>query len=141
MRNQLRRFALTAGLTAALGTMSLMAQMTKAGNAEIPFDFQIQDQVLPAGSYTVDETSTTGLIVVRNDDTRKAVLALAPVRTSGKEDGPKLVFHRYGDRYFLSEIWLTGEDAGHMIRPGKLEKELASGPARGTGILATIHLK
>jgi hypothetical protein len=32
------------------------------------------------------------------------------------------VFQRYGDRYFLAEVWSEG--AGQMLIPGKLERKL-----------------
>jgi hypothetical protein len=38
----------------------------------------------------------------------------------------KLIFHRYGDRYFLYRIWVAGEDRGRELPQTRLEKELAS---------------
>jgi hypothetical protein len=40
-------------------------------------------------------------------------------------DQGKLVFNRYGDRYFLSEIWTAGDTSGRTLLVSKVERELA----------------
>jgi hypothetical protein len=37
----------------------------------------------------------------------------------------KLIFHRYGERYFLNQIWVEGNSIGHELRPNRREKEVA----------------
>jgi hypothetical protein len=37
----------------------------------------------------------------------------------------KLVFHRYGGRYFLTQIWTEGSNAGHQIPKSPRETEVA----------------
>src|SRR5207244_6047829 len=38
----------------------------------------------------------------------------------------QLVFHRYGNRYFLYQIWVRGENRGRELPQTRLERELAS---------------
>jgi hypothetical protein len=38
------------------------------------------------------------------------------------EQSPKLVFHKYGDRYFLYQVW-NGDKRGMELRESKYEKE------------------
>ena len=40
-------------------------------------------------------------------------------------DKTKLVFNRYGNRYFLSEIWVNGATRGHQLPKTCRERELA----------------
>lgn len=42
----------------------------------------------------------------------------------------RLIFHRYGDEYFLSQVWLSGNEDGHELVPGVQEKAAAN---RATG--------
>src|SRR5439155_18133539 len=46
----------------------------------------------------------------------------------------KLVFRRYGDQYFLSQVWETGDSDGHELRKSRretgLERDMAKNTAR-----------
>ena len=44
-------------------------------------------------------------------------------RSSSKDQSPKLVFHKYGDQYFLSQIWDGQNDTGIQLAESKREKE------------------
>jgi hypothetical protein len=77
--------------------------------ANVPFDFTVANKLLPAGSYTIIREST-GLIEIRNHDKPVAVLTVVSHDENTSSDGGKLIFHKYGDQYFLSEIlsdWAT----------------------------------
>ena len=37
----------------------------------------------------------------------------------------KLVFHRYGDRYFLAQIWMAGSNSGQELPKSPRETEAA----------------
>jgi len=60
-----------------------------------------------------------------------------PVRASATQDEAKLVFHKYGDQYFLSQIWTTGDATGRELLMPRLERQLAKNSIqRQTAILA-----
>ena len=128
----LNRFALALSVVAAL--VVLLAPAAHAQNktiANIPFDFTVQNVTLPAGEYALQATSATlsGLVQITNADTRKTVMVMAAPSLSshkGKADGNgKLIFHRYGDRYFFAEVWSPNGPTGGVM-PSKLERELQS---------------
>ena len=48
-----------------------------------------------------------------------------PVRANQTQEETKLVFHRYGDQYFLSQIWTVGANSGRELLMPRLERELA----------------
>ena len=82
---------------------------TEGVQANVPFDFTVANKLLPAGTYTVIRQST-GLIEIRNHDKPIAVLSIVNQDVNKSTDGGKLIFHKYGDQYFLSEIlsdWAT----------------------------------
>ncbi len=140
MKNQLRRLLLTIGLSAVLGSSLLNAQTTgKIGGAEISFTFQIADRVLPPGTYTIS-AHANGLMELWNGETRQHTMFVAGSYMSDKQANPRLVFNRYGDRYFLSQVWVGSDATGHVLPKGHLEKEIA-GTAQTPGSLTAIRIK
>jgi hypothetical protein len=110
----------------AMGTTGLFAQTKVVAN--VPFDFTVSTVTMPAGAYTLQSTGAAGHVIqIVNNETGKSVLVLAPCMNSsykGKAtDTGKVIFDRYGDRYFFSEVWTPYGLRGHAM-PGKLEKEL-----------------
>jgi len=53
----------------------------------------------------------------------------------------KLIFHRYGDRYFLSQMWMPGNPTGRELPPSKAELETARTISQGTGIEVAAKVK
>ena len=136
MKTNIGRLLMTIGFSAVLGS-SLMLAQSGAGKADITFGFYVRDTALPAGSYTVREGKSPGVVQIENNDTGKSIFVMAPPDHSGNTDKPKLVFHKYGDRYFLSELWLAGAGAVDCVSMGKLERELRSTPAA----IATVAMR
>jgi hypothetical protein len=89
---------------------SAVAQ-TGAIKANIPFDFTIAKQTLPAGEYKVAVEGTM-LHVVQVDGTDSAYVKYN-LSARDKNMSPRLIFHRYGNRNFLSQAWITA--AGHEL--------------------------
>ena len=137
MKTNFGRLLMTIGFSAVLGSSLLEAQLKPKGRAEIPFAFHVRDAALPAGTYTVEEVSTTGTIAITDNETGKAILTLAPANRLGRSDESKLVFNKYGDRYFLSELWFAGKGVGDCVSMGKLEREVRSSPPA----IATVAMR
>ncbi len=119
----LKNIMLSVGAVALLGASGLSAQ-TKAA-ASIPFEFSVQNTTLPAGNYTL--WATHDVMTIRNAETGKAVMLLAPGSESGyrtTKDKSVVVFHKVADRYFLADV-KTDAVCGH-VSPSKLERELTS---------------
>lgn len=122
---------LVAIITLALATaaVSANAQSRLTISAEIPFDFMVGDGKLPAGSYRVRAVTATGEVVLISNQNGKAS-AFRLSREIRDEDHSKvsLMFHRYGDQYFLSEVWTgqTGRTINESSRERSLKRELAT---------------
>jgi hypothetical protein len=102
--------------------------------ANVPFDFSVRGTTLPAGSYTivrVRENDPT-LLAIRGADGRQ-VLAF----TTGMESAPaagSLVFHRYGESYYLSEVkTVMGKYTFPRSRPELLSAANESGSEISVG--------
>lgn len=73
---------------------------------DIPFAFEVQNQQLPPGRYWLDfmTTGDGSLQVIRPFDGKAVIFRTT---NTSSQDGiamPQVIFHRYGDRYFLTEI-------------------------------------
>jgi hypothetical protein len=126
MKNQIRNFVMGAGLAALLWSPSLMAQNNET--AEVSFDFQVGQSMLPAGTYTVMKASASGILQLRNEDTRKSIFLAPQGRELAKTD-PKLTFRCYSGDCFLSAVWIPGTPGYTFLKSGR-EKELAKAGAQ-----------
>jgi hypothetical protein len=104
-------------------------------HANVPFAFSVEQKWLPAGEYRI--ATKDHVLEIRNYSTNEAADVIAQHEESTKPQISRLVFHKYGDRYFLAEVWTaTGEAgaAGMELTAGKAEQETrasykdASGP-------------
>lgn len=114
MRIQLRNAAIL-GLFFVLVTATSQAQTR--GEVNIPFDFSAGSAKLKAGIYTVKRMSANAL-AIRSVDGKTTALVNAPLTLGSRESraGQRLVFNKYGDHYFLSQIWLR-VDSGRQLFP------------------------
>jgi len=131
------RFALL-GLGLLLAVSAARAQQAGV-KANIPFEFVVGNQVLPAGEYLmVPEGSTHQVVRIRSDEGKSLALSLTNTCTAARPSNTtKLVFHIMGGRYFLSQIWTQGYDQGRQLPKSKSEIELAkNGNQTGEFVLA-----
>lgn len=114
-------------LTLAVVTASVSAQgTTHTAYANVPFDFVTGDKEMPAGRYQVKEMTFGGeAVCVRGVENAITAIKLSNnlVSTSPATQS-KLVFHRYGNTYFLSEVWIAGNSNGRQIRKSNAEKAI-----------------
>jgi hypothetical protein len=134
----LKTFVLAMSAVAMLGTTGLYAQIGVVAN--VPFNFTVENTRMPAGDYLlVPTSSTSGVIQLMNRETGKGVLVNAPsslsAYTSKGEQTGMIIFHRYGDRYFFSEVWTPNGVGGHA-RPSKLEREIQAGTGKQVALVS-----
>ncbi len=93
----------------------------------VPFSFIVSRTALPSGQYTIQGLGTAGnAMSIRTPDNKAKSLVLARRCESLKtSEQSKLVFHRYGDRYFLAQIWMAGSNSGQEIPKSPRETEVA----------------
>lgn len=96
--------------------------------ANIPFEFSVGDKALPAGQYMVRAASENGnALAVQNKQSAKCAIRLSnSIQASRESEKTKLVFHRYGPRYFLAEVWTTGERIGRQLLKTKEQRTIES---------------
>ena len=114
------------GLSLMLATVSAYGQ-TVLVKANIPFNFSVTGATLPAGAYTIQSLTSDGRVLSVRDSDMKALEMILATRCESLNHAKqtKLVFHRYGDRYFLTQIWVAGRNSGHQIPKSLRETEVA----------------
>ena len=137
MKLQLVNVLKKVGLLCAilLATVVTSAQAQSPSNrvtAQIPFDFSIGDRKLPSGKYSVGRVrANSDDAVLSIDDEKgysKGVHTSIPVRNLDLTEDAKLVFHRYGDQYFLYQVWPAGSTSGRQFPKSRSEREAQQNP-------------
>lgn len=96
----------------------LFGQATQPIVFTAPFAFTVGDQVLPAGEYTLKVPTVNGMLsIVSSDGAHSAFVLSMPIEKLDPETKFKVIFHRYGDVYFVSEIWVPGYRTGRIVLP------------------------
>jgi hypothetical protein len=123
-------------------TVALQAQTTAPRpllKVDVPFEFEAGGMNMPAGQYQVLHVMNPNWILLRSNHGRaNAVVGVQVSETTIDGSSSKLVFNRYGDRYFLSQVW-TGQDYElHKCLKSSVERNLARRSAK-TSDLATVY--
>lgn len=105
----LRTIFVVAGLAAGCVCTSAHGQgVANTVSVNVPFGFEIGSKHLPPGTYTVSRPSDYVLQISNRSDSALFIThngqSVKPTKDS------KLVFDRYGDRYFLHQVWFTPQD-------------------------------
>jgi|SRR5512146_824223 hypothetical protein len=91
---------------------------------KIPFAFTITDKEMPAGQYYV-ETLYWNAVAFQGAKDDRSLILLGQPREMVSGSQPKLIFHRYGNLYFLAEVRLPNMDFARTFAAGKKEVEVA----------------
>ena len=115
-------------VTVALATavVSANAQSQRRLSANVPFDFVIGEKTLPAGEYGASLTSNDGsTVVIQRDYSSDAAVRLTnSINPKPNKTQARLVFHRYGQTYFLAEVWTGSDDIGRQLLQSKQEQHM-----------------
>src|SRR4051794_10191851 len=110
MKRQILRAIATLGFIMGLAAFSAYAQAQTSERANIPFEFYAGSAKLPAGIYDIRRASIgSPVFVIAKDDSRSAAMVMTHRSLRSRTDEPesKLIFNRYGDQYFLSQVWTS----------------------------------
>lgn len=101
-------------------TIGFASAQERAVKANVPFDFTVGNKLVPAGTYTISAESY-GVIEIQNRDAHVALMSTTTPDGRQSKNGV-LVFTKYGDQYFLSEILCSEANMNMAVPPSKTEK-------------------
>ncbi len=140
MKKQLISLAMSLALLTSAAAYAQSSQLMKVN---VPFDFTVGNSSLPAGEYTLSSNDNAGgVLTLQNPKAKKGAMVLSMVCESTKPaPHSELIFHRYGDSYFLSEVWVGGRSIGQQVRTTKHEMEIARNNNSNGQVTLTAGLK
>jgi hypothetical protein len=119
-------------VTATLFLFSIIvaAQAARAEelmSVNIPFQFVAGNMTLPAGEYRVQKLErNSGVLLIHCSKPNTSVMLITHAAQAKKlQTQSLLVFNRYDNRYFLSQVWTAGSVRGRQLPKSPREKELA----------------
>jgi hypothetical protein len=111
-----------------LAVVSVQAQSGMRVEVNIPFDFTLGNKTLPAGVYSIREYSQKSILIVSADG-KTRVLAMTPGTARTEANGgaaqERVVFHQYGDQYFLAQVWMMRGSDGRELNRSSAERQAA----------------
>ena len=115
------------GLFFVLAVMTANAQTGRGIEVSVPFDFAAGETKLKAGDYTIKRISKDA-VQLRNAQAKTSVIVMAPLAIQQtRNDAPeRLVFKRYGNEYFLSQVWTNRAADGRGLFASKTENRQAN---------------
>jgi hypothetical protein len=126
-KNTLTMLALVSGIL-MIACASVQAQ-SKTTRANISFDFAAANNAMKAGEYMVQQVGPQ-TILLKSFDRKSQAYVTTPQGVNSLNRRPqRLVFRRYGDSYFLGEIWTT-EFRGLRFAASKEENAIAKSGER-----------
>jgi hypothetical protein len=125
------------GLTALVLALAVNTFAQSKSSADVPFAFAIDQTWMSAGHYTITQVSDR-VLQVRNDDTRATVSIIAQHEEKLNAQNPKLVFHKYRDRYILAEVWNAAGGQGLEFPAGKMEWEMRAASSNADGAVEVV---
>ena len=145
MRKAYLRIFLAFGLFAILAAATpARAQSAHEQTASIPFSFNVGDKSFPAGDYRVRQLNPASdrvALEIKSADGRAGRVTLTSFVHKGKAiERARLVFTRYDEQYFLSEVWTPALDAGLKLPTSRSERTLARKAGERAPERATIAL-
>ena len=99
------------------------ASITGTVRVAIPFAFSVAGKTFEAGTYYIGPANEGNEMAIKSASGKAALLASTNlVSVANKVVPPKLVFHKYGDQYFLTQTWLKYSDEGRefFVTPEEL---------------------
>jgi len=118
---------LVLGLGAML-TTNAQIESDATIKVNIPHSFVVNNTTLPPGTYTIkvaDDYSNLNVLEIRSANGKMNVLFdTEPVNLEREKRESEVVFAKIGDNYFLSQVFLKGDESGNQVLKSKRQRRL-----------------
>ncbi len=130
MRIRIVSSVLAACLLVVLSVGFAGSATTASFRVTVPFAFRAGNASFHEGSYTISESPMQGCLLIRNNqDGRSSFVVTYPGKSTHNAGNAGLVFHRYADQYFLSQVTNGIDQDSRRLPVSQLEKDFV-GTAR-----------
>ena len=144
MKKQLMMALTMLSLIVTLAVTSARAQSgVHSMRIVIPFDFIIKGETLPSGEYIIKRSVSARpeMLLISSVKGGSGVYVLTSnVLDRTRQSESKLVFHQYEDKYFLTQVWTDGDNAGRELPKSSRERAIDSKLAKNRMDRKTLTL-
>jgi len=103
-------------------SVPIMSAQTIA-TASVPFAFTVANAEMSAGNYIITSVSDSAIAVIDRSKGTCVMSIFHSEQPRNNNDTTKLVFHRYGDTYFLSQVARGSGETVIQLPMSKQESE------------------
>ena len=126
---------------AMASALAASAQNSRSLVVNIPFDFNVAGKSMPAGDYIVSRSNTNDQTILnRRDGKANAIVLTKTLQARDRQSESRLVFNRYGEHYFLSSVWTSGEKLGRELYKSRQERAISNELAKNDVKAETVTL-
>jgi len=131
------RTLITICLLFTAATLFAQTENRQLMKVSIPFSFTVDSQTLPAGQYYVlSVTPERSIRLSSADGKHSATVNDLPNYAGSPSPSSRLVFHKYGNEYFLAQVWTSGDNVARNPFVSQRAMEIAhSGSQPDTKII------
>jgi hypothetical protein len=111
-----------------MGAGKAKAQIIGDIAVKVPFQFYAGNAKLPAGEYRIHVVDDSGLTMMEITSADGSTSALFQVQETDAKDTPtksELIFNKYGDQYFLADLFDEGESSGSEVLKSRYEQRIS----------------
>jgi len=93
----------------AILTLSLLISVPSISaqtiaNATVPFAFTVGQTEMPAGNYVISSLSDSAMAIMNRNKGTSVISLFRSEQPTSADGTTRLVFHKYGEKYFLSQV-------------------------------------
>ena len=124
MKHNLFKLTAIFAIFLGLAVVGVQAQAPSKVEVNIPFEFSAGTKTLQPGVYSIKRLSGNYL-ALRNADGKSAVILNAQINLTSTDpnSAERVVFKKYGEQYYLSQIWLTVDTGRELAVRKKAGKQ------------------
>ncbi len=118
------------------------AQIVGALEVNIPFQFHAGNAKLPPGKYIIrmlDDSDLTVMEIASADGTTSALFGVQQSDANSTPAKSELIFNKYGNRYFLAELFDEGNPSGSRVPKSRYEQKISQATAEPQAHVAAHH--
>jgi hypothetical protein len=118
------------------------AQVIGSVEANIPFSFQAGNAQLPPGDYSirmVENSNLTYMQITSKDGSSSAMFQVHETDLSSAPAKTELIFNKYGDHYFLAQVFDEGDPSGSQVVESSYEHKVSKAAAESKVHVATTQ--
>jgi hypothetical protein len=127
-------FALVLAFVFSVYPSKAQAQIVGDLEVNIPFQFHAGNSKLPAGEYLIHFLNDSDLAVMEISSVDGSTATLFQVQNIDAKAAPaknELIFNKYGNRYFLAQLFEEGSSIGSQVLESDYEKKVSQQTAEG----------